>query len=1735
MNDLAHLPSIELSPRGARLHRVGAERGAATLVAGRGSEAPTTLAALQREYAFRAALHPDWAAIPEAMQPAGEGALLLLRDPGGRLLREVADRPLPVADFLRLARAVATAVEGMHEARVVHRALSPDRIFIDEAVDHATLTGFGYALRLDAPGPQGDEALAWDDSCFDYMAPELGARMNVDVDARADLYALGCIFHELLTGAPPLTGVDTAARIHAHATRRPAPPHESRPELPAQLSRIVMRLLEKSPDQRYADAAGLLADLRSCDELLRRDGRIPEFAIDAGAAIAAVRDDGPLVGRDDELAQLRLLHERVLAGDGAQTGWVWGAPGIGKSALLREAVARMGATSGGSTTGGAPLVAIGKCAAARGGMPFDCLSRALEPLMQGVLGSADIEFDVWRDRLRLATEPVGATVAGLVPGLRQILGLPGDTQAPALADAALIFEREIVLRAMARLIACFARPERPLVLLIDDLQWADVDTLQVLERLVLDHAQAPLLLLGSVRAKDPRDLEDDPHEAHPLRATPLFQQPDALHLTVRPLEPVAARELVARALQQDADQLDELTALIESWTGRNPFFIRRLLARLVHERLLAYDAGSARWTWEIDRIAAHPAVRDVGELLSGELAAMPEATRAVLHTLACLGDHAKDCLLAFCAGADETTLAETLAPALAAGFVVDEGDHWAFLHDHVREAVYAALPTADRAALHLDLGRRLMTVGSGIEQALRGEGPTSAKAAKAERPVFSIAAQINLAASGATAAIDADERRRFALINLEAGRRAKAATAHHSALEFLGWALHWFGDEQTSADAQEASLLCGEAEFMTGALEAAEGRLAALQGMAGEGLFGADVARLRVALYTTLGRFDLALDVGFAFLARAGIEVPRRPDDAEVDAEHQGLSAWLDRHGVAALREIPADTDPLRRAIVDIFADLLPPAMYSNQNLEDLMLMRLVGLALANGHTDASVNGYVCMIRVLGERYGDYRRSREFGELALHLVEAHGLRRYQQRVHHTYATFVVPWTAPARAAREHHLRAFDIATRVGDHTFALYCGRNQATGMLFAGDFLEDVRQTVDRALQRARDANFKLVVDALLAQRSLLAVLQDQEPGRSDPRAQQMAEPVEGAPTTLVDFAYWVYRLQAGLLFGDLDEALEARRRAEACQRAGRSFAEYADLPFYGALALLRVSDRDEAQEAALRRHVAALDTWAADCPENFGARRALVLAEQARALGHATEAAELYASAVAQARRHGFAQVEALAAELAAEFHADQGREIESRAYLRHALAAWQRWGASAKARELLQRHAELREADQPAAPTSRLHQLDVQAVLRITHALASDIVPERLVETTLRTALESAGADYGALALLRDGQWIVRARARIDGDQLVVTQEPAPFSGEVLPVSIAQAVARTQQPVQHDDARDAPALAQDDYVQRARPRSLLCVPMMRYARLIGVLYLENSLAPRVFTAAKAELLEVIASQAAFSLENTRLYEELVDQNRQRAEAEERLRNALQELARASRLKAMGELVASIVHEIGQPLSAIDTSASAAGRWLRRPEPDIGEALAMISHVSLSAKRAKSIIQGLRAMARKAEPQFAEVDLGEALRECATLVGGSLAELGVTLSVTGPTRPCPVRGDRVQLQQVAINLLMNGAEAMSDLPTDLRRLSMQWAVTRPDLVEVVIEDRGVGIAADAVRQVLEPFFTTKSHGMGMGLAICKSIVDAHSGTLSFDPGSVGGTRVTLSLPSFGANPPSE
>ncbi|HWT39261.1 MAG TPA: AAA family ATPase, partial [Paraburkholderia sp.] len=746
MIDLSNRSFIELGAGAPRLQRAVAEHAAPVLVAGRANATPAELAALQREYALRDALHEAWCAVPITMQPHGNGLLLILSDPGGEPLRADLPRAAGLAAFFAHAPGLAAAVSAMHAAGVVHRALTPGSFLVDEeGRAYLTAFGFGTCARKDTAGvPAAD--FEWGEASFIYMAPELGARMNVRVDERADLYSLGCIFYELLTGVVPFEGAtDAAARVHAHATHRPRPPVELDADVPLQVSQIVMKLLEKAPEQRYADAASLLADLRRCADLHRRLAHIPPFALDTQAALQSLRRADRVFGRDEELDALLALYGSVACSGSARVAWVAGHSGIGKSTLLQEAITRIRCTH-------TPLIAAGKSEEGRRAAPYAILVQALEPLLQYVLGCPDNEFAKWRNRIREAVGPAGRTLAGLLPTLTAVLGSqPAMSEAP---DPQPSLERERVLQGMARLIACFATAACPLVLLLDDLQWADVGTLHVLERLLRQHAEAALLFIGAFRG-------NEVGADHPLRAGPLAARHDAQHVELGPLHEHALRELIALALHRDAQALAPLAEEIGRKTGRNPFFVRHLLRVLADEGALEYDLEAGAWGWHLERVVNHRGADNVVELLTHELEQLPLPAQIVLRVLACLGDRASCEALAVASALPEGGAALGLQAALEAGSVYRDGADWLFPHDGIREAAYASIPMDERAPLHLQIARRML--------ARRG----------AQVDVFAMAAQVNLARPVVG---DRNERLAFARLNLDAGREAKAATAHHSAL-----------------------------------------------------------------------------------------------------------------------------------------------------------------------------------------------------------------------------------------------------------------------------------------------------------------------------------------------------------------------------------------------------------------------------------------------------------------------------------------------------------------------------------------------------------------------------------------------------------------------------------------------------------------------------------------------------------------------------------------------------------------------------------------------------------------------------------------------------------------------------------------------------------------------------------------------------------------------------------------
>jgi signal transduction histidine kinase len=255
--------------------------------------------------------------------------------------------------------------------------------------------------------------------------------------------------------------------------------------------------------------------------------------------------------------------------------------------------------------------------------------------------------------------------------------------------------------------------------------------------------------------------------------------------------------------------------------------------------------------------------------------------------------------------------------------------------------------------------------------------------------------------------------------------------------------------------------------------------------------------------------------------------------------------------------------------------------------------------------------------------------------------------------------------------------------------------------------------------------------------------------------------------------------------------------------------------------------------------------------------------------------------------------------------------------------------------------------------------------------------------------------------------------------------------------------------------------------------------------------------------------------------------LYEtRLADEKRVMERLEAQVAERTAELCRVARLTTMGELVASIAHEINQPLTAVVANGEAGLSWLNRDKPDLDQVRNALSSVVSAGTRAGEVIRGLRALVKKSRPELAQFDINDAVREVHALTRGELQRHGVTLHTDLSAGVRPVFGDRVQLQQVLLNLIMNGVEAMRAVTERPKTLGITSEPVEPNGLLMAVEDTGTGLDPATIDHIFDPFFTTKSDGLGMGLSICRSIIDAHGGRLWVSPGVLCGTVFRFTVP---------
>lgn len=1679
-----------------------------------GAARPADAAALRRECALALELASAATLLPRVVE-THTGSALVMEDPGGELLpvaRRAGRAPFDV--IANVGAQLADALAELHARGIVHRGLRPEVVLCDPTLVRAWLVDLGEARALSGAV---HDAAAHAAARLVYAAPEQSGRMDRTSDQRSDLYSLGVLLYECLCGTPPFAADDALELIHRHIAAAPLEPHRHDPAIPEPLSAVVMRLLAKSPDERYQTARGVAEDLRHCAREWQRHGRIDAFVLgrrDANGQLAMSRR---LYGREAEVQQLLGAFERSCAGAHAgELVLVEGYAGIGKTALIQQLYRPIVRRRGYFISGKFDQVARG--------MPFGALIEAFRSLVQQLLTEPEAQLAEWRRNLNDALGGNGGVLAEVMPEIEFILGPQPVPVQLGSTEAHNRFQRVV-----QQFVDVLARPEHPLVLFLDDLQWADAATLALLHPLLAGDGRRCLLVLGACR--------DHEAEATPrLRRTLAALAADgvvAQRLALGPLQPHDLTAMVADTLRCDAAAAEPLARLVLAKTGGNPFFVTQFLKSLERDGLLRFDAEQARWTYRIAEIADAPLADNVIELMTRSIQRLSPKSQYALTLAACIGNRFDRRTLAIVSEQSAAQTSDDLAQALAEGLITpatpgspsmaEAGAETAgepaadtaytFLHDRVQQAAYALIPPDRRRMVHLTVGRLLRS-------------RTPAEQLDARR--FEIVQHLNLGRSLIT---DRAERIGVATLNLEAGRKAKASTAHDSALELFGAGIElldaqaWTDEHQLAfelhLDAAEARYLCGQFDDALADFERLlERPLTPIE--------RARVIRLRSVQYENMARFADAIAATREGVAMFGVAFP--DDEAgklrALDAEIETIDRLRGTRSIASLEELPRMTDPQVRIVAAMLTDIWSSAyIIGDPTLARLISATLVRLSLEHGNVEESAYGYVTHAITVGAVRGDCAQAYEYGCLALAVNARFDDTRRRAKIYQQFHAHVNFWCRPFDSCAVYAREACRSGLESGDFLYAAYGAGTEPWAAMAATQDLARFEREHEPSIvliERLKNRGFADSVRVLVNWSRALQGRTEGPLSLADASFDETAYLAAYRDNPFFTTIHAIARLHLTSLVGTPADALAAARHAAAYVHHVPGTVWPLIFDFWSAMAAAvaephaALAGRRDEVLAAQRR----FEALAIHCEQNFGCQALLLGAEVARIEGRTDAAVAAYEQAVEFAHARPLLPFEALAHERCGRLFVETGRRALGRMHLAQARACYACWGARAKveamqwqypvlsARSDRSARAEAPPGGEPEARGTAAHRgagselddgLDLFSVVKAAQAIAAQTEVQGLLERLMRIAIENAGAQCGALVLESDEGPLVHA---VDAPGAAAALEPVPLDRSAcVPIGLVNYVRRTATHVVLAHAEADQQHGADPYFEAHRPRSVICVAAQHQGRLIGVLYLENRRVEGVFTAERVRVLQSLATQAAIALENARLRRELEAEN--------------------SYLRR--DLIANVSHDLRTPLVSIRGYLEVLAS-----KGDSIDAAQRRSYLETAVRQSEHLGTLIDELFELAKLDFKGVALQRESFQLAELASDVLQKFRliaqgkqISLDLEASHEMPAVDADVSLIERVFDNLIGNALKHTAPGGRVSLRLCAQGAG-----IQVSVIDNGAGIAAADLPHVFDRFYRAgAAAGAGLGLAITRRILELHGSTIEAHS-DAGGTRFVFTLP---------
>jgi diguanylate cyclase (GGDEF)-like protein/PAS domain S-box-containing protein len=1454
---------------------------------------PEMIDRFKLEYQITRSLNLPGTVQAYSLEKYNHSFVMVLEDFGAISLQQIiqnSDFNFSLQNRLILAIKITEIIAQIHNKSIIHKDINPSNIVVNLQTEELKIIDFGISTILQQENPVLSSPHVLEGTLA-YVSPEQTGRMNRSLDYRSDFYSLGVTLYELFTQHRPFQATDPLEFVHFHLAREPISPQELNPKIPPILAKIILKLMAKNAEERYQTAIGIRADLAECLHRLQTRNIIVSFPLAQQDISTQLQIPQKLYGREQEITTLLAAFERVstptlepsnsIPSNQAELMLVCGYSGIGKSALVREIYKPITQKRGYFITG--------KFYQYQYNIPYSAFVSAFSSLIKQLLSEPDEQLQKWQQKLKVLGKN-GQVIIDVIPELELIIGK--QPQVPELSPAESQNRFNLVFEQFIRV---FAQPEHPLVLFLDDLQWADAASLRLMYLLMSVSQNLTVLLIGAYR-------ENEVNYIHPLmiKVDEINKKGVRVNIILlRNLQLNHVSELVSQTLNYNANQSQPLAQLILEKTGGNPFFVKAFINTLQAKNLLKFNLHQRCWQWNLEEIRVTEITNNVVELLIQKIQQLPPETQQIIKLAACIGNSFElKKLSVLCKKSayqtvtvlQEAILAKLIIPLnnshklVALGVDETVTVEYKFIHDQIQQAAYSLLEQPEKQHIHYQIGKILKTQISQLQ----------------DRQLFDLVNHFNL---GRELIENPTEREELAQLNLLASQKAQASAAYENALEYVQFGLIFLTEEGWHEQPDltlKLYSLAAELAYLTGNFEEMEKRAAEVLQQTLTPLDQIPIYEIKIQAYAAQGQFTKALEVVRQALSKLNFNFPQKPTPIEIETAASELTSKLINLSIEDLVNLPSMSDSRALAIMRILSSSVAPAYITAPELLSLIVFKQVDLSIEYGNAVTSSFGYAMYGLILCGFSLNIEEGYQFGQLAEKLLENINHQQFTAKTLVVVNTNIKPWKVHLRESIKPLLQdAYQAGLDYGDLEFAGYATVNGIYYSYYSGQELNELKKTIISYIQVFKKLQQTRNLSTL---EMYLQVVQNLTEASSHPAhlTGVVYNQTERLPILQQTndhhalFHFYLHQLILGYLFQEIEPLSEYATVARRYLDSVAGMAVVAVFYFYDSLVhLIRYPSAQASEKIEILQSVAAnqekLKVWAHHAPMNYQHKFLLVEAERYRVLKQKTKAIDYYDRAITLAEEQGYIQEAAIAYERAADYYLSKGKRVIAKAYLQEARYVYLRWGAMAKVEQLqesysqlLQSHSEIPDQTQTVNSTSRNSgTLDRITFMKASEAIASELVLERLLSTLLNIAVENAGAQTGCLILHYNGQFQIAATATTEHQAIIIEQPILLEESIEVCQAIIHFVARTQESLVENNASHQGQFIYDSYIQQKQPKSILCTPLIHQSQLVGLLYLENNLISDAFHPERVELLNLLSTQMAISIENSRLLKQQEELN--------------------------------------------------------------------------------------------------------------------------------------------------------------------------------------------------------------------------------------------------------------